>query len=81
MMPHFINVLHQNCHRQQMTSVRIINHHNPSALAHHFNKHRIFNRAKEFVKALRVDGFDAQAKELLGSWPAIEDTHRRSQCL
>jgi hypothetical protein len=28
MMPHFINVLHQNCHRQQMTSVRIINHHN-----------------------------------------------------
>lgn len=45
MMPHVINVLHQNCQRHQMTSVRII-----KCPAHHLWMHQIFNRAKESSK-------------------------------
>jgi hypothetical protein len=68
MMPHFINVLHQNCHRQQMTSVRIIHWLTISettkfSIAQEDSSERIASKL-----------FDAQAK---GCWnmgcPMIED--------
>jgi hypothetical protein len=45
MMPHFINVLHQNCHK---TTDDFSTHH---PLARHLRNHQIFNRARGFVRA------------------------------
>ena len=70
MMPHFINVLHQNCHRQQMTSVRIIHW-----LA--ISETTKFSIAQEdSSERIASKLFDAQAKKLLENWLPCD---RRSQ--